>query len=95
MHTALGRFRLIGFLEGISFLMLLGIAMPLKYIASVPEPVTIIGAVHGFFFALYLIAIVMMKIMFRWSTLRVIGAVIAALVPFGPFILDARLRREL
>ncbi|MBO8165457.1 MAG: DUF3817 domain-containing protein [Brevibacillus sp.] len=94
MKTPLGRLRTIGYIEGISFLLLLGIAMPLKYYAGLPEAVTILGWLHGIFFVLYLIAVAHVTLMHRWPVLRVLGAVIASIVPFGPFILDARLRTE-
>jgi integral membrane protein len=90
--SALGRFRLIGYLEGLSFLILLGIAMPLKYVFDIPEPVTIIGGLHGFLFALYLIAIAVMTFLYRWRTLRSAAAIISAFVPFGPFIFERNIR---
>ncbi|WP_019121447.1 DUF3817 domain-containing protein [Brevibacillus massiliensis] len=94
LKTSLGRLRLIGYIEGVSFLLLLGIAMPLKYMAGFPEPVKIIGWLHGIFFVLYLLAVIQTTIAHRWSILRVLGAFLASIIPFGPFILDARLRRE-
>lgn len=94
LKTPLGRFRLVGILEGISFLVLLGIAMPLKYAADMPGPVSAVGAIHGFLFALYLVAIVYIAIVAKWKPLRIVGAVVAAFIPFGPFVLDYRLRRE-
>lgn len=94
LKTALGRFRLIGILEGISFLVLLLIAMPLKYYAGLLEVVTVVGMLHGLLFVLYVLAIVYITIVSRWKWVRVLGALIAAFVPFGPFVLDYRLRKE-
>lgn len=93
LRDALGRFRLIGYLEGISFLVLLFVAMPLKYWADLPDPVTIIGGIHGFLFALYLLAIALMAFYFKWRPIRILGALVAAMIPFGPFYFDQRLRR--
>ncbi|WP_134683996.1 DUF3817 domain-containing protein [Brevibacillus migulae] len=92
-NKALTVFRSIGMLEGLSFLVLLGIAMPLKYFADMPKAVTIVGALHGLFFVMYVLAIVYATIALRWRFLRVAGAFIAAFLPFGPFVFDAQLRK--
>ncbi|GIO04135.1 DUF3817 domain-containing protein [Brevibacillus reuszeri] len=94
MNTPLGRFRVIGILEGISYLVLLGIAMPLKYFLDVPAAVKIVGALHGLLFVLYILALAHVTLKNRWSIIRVIGAFIASLLPFGNFVLDARLKKE-
>jgi integral membrane protein len=93
-HKALSIFRKIGMLEGASFLILLGIAMPLKYFAGMPMAVTIVGALHGLLFVLYLLAIIYATISLRWKFGRVLGAFLAAFLPFGPFVFDARLRKN-
>lgn len=92
--TPLGRFRVVGIIEGISYLVLLGIAMPLKYFLDFPEAVKIAGSLHGLFFVLYILALAHVTIKNRWSMMRVAGAFLASLLPFGNFVLDARLRRE-
>ncbi|MDR7317214.1 DUF3817 domain-containing protein [Brevibacillus nitrificans] len=94
MNTALGRFRVIGIVEGISYLVLLGIAMPLKYWLDVPVAVKVAGSLHGLFFVLYILALAHVTFQKRWSILKVAGAFIASLLPFGNFVLDARLKRE-
>lgn len=95
LKSPLGRFRVIGIIEGISYLVLLGIAMPLKYYLDFPVAVKIAGALHGLFFVLYLLALAHVTFKNRWSILRVGGAFLASLLPFGNFVLDSRLRREL
>lgn len=92
--TPLNRFRVIGFAEGISFLLLLGIAMPLKYIFDFAIAVTIVGTIHGVLFVLYVLAIIYMLIAVRWSFLHALLALVASVIPCGPFILDARLLRD-
>jgi integral membrane protein len=94
LSTPLARLRTIGFLEGISFLVLIGIAMPLKYAAGRPEAVSVVGAVHGALFVLYVLAVAHVMFVRRWSIERALVAVIAAVVPFGPFVFDRSLRRE-
>ena len=94
LKTPIGRLRAIAFLEGISFLLLLGIAMPLKYLAGKPGMVNMVGWVHGLLFVLYLLSVAEVRAKRQWPMARVLGALIASVVPFGTFVLDARLRRE-
>ena len=85
--------RRIAWLEGVSFLVLLGVAMPLKYAAGNPLPVKVVGWIHGaLFVALCVVLLVVMRRR-RWPLGR--GALVfaAALVPFGPFLVDRRIAR--
>jgi integral membrane protein len=90
-QTALGRFRTIAIAEGISFLILLLIAMPLKYVAGIPEAVMVIGWLHGLLFISYMIAGLDVRKTHQWGAKKVATAVIAAFIPFGPFILDRKI----
>ena len=92
--TSIGRLRLIGISEGISFLVLLGIAMPLKYMFGIPLAVKIVGWLHGALFILYVGAVIQVKIEKDWPTSRAIIAFIAALLPLGTFVFDKSLRKE-
>ena len=92
--TTLGRFRLVGVLEGISYLVLLGIAMPLKYLADKPEAVKYVGWAHGVLFVAFCLLLVRVWIKYKWSFLKTTAAFIASLLPFGTFILDKKLRKE-
>ena|SRR5687768_6198979 len=95
-QTALGRFRTVAIAEGISFLVLLFIAMPLKYIAGIPQAVQIIGWIHGILFIAYMIAGLDVRKALNWDFKKVRFAVLAAFIPFGPFILDKKiLQKEL
>ncbi|MBD0384264.1 DUF3817 domain-containing protein [Paenibacillus sedimenti] len=85
----------VGLAEGASFLILLGIAMPLKYFFDLPQAVQIFGMAHGVLFVLYLLALAIVTWIHRWPFKRVLIAFIAAFLPFGPFILDGRLRKDL
>ncbi|WP_127497570.1 DUF3817 domain-containing protein [Paenibacillus glycanilyticus] len=85
-------FRWISYLEAISFLVLLGIAMPLKYMFDSPEAVAVTGGIHGLLFSVYLVAIAMMAVLFKWRMIRIAGAILAAFLPFGPFVLERRLK---
>ncbi len=92
--TPLGRFRAVALAEGLSFIVLLFIAMPLKYLAGMPLAVKVTGMLHGVLFVLYLLLLVEVGITYRWPAFRWVGAFGASLVPFGVFVLDARLRQE-
>ncbi len=93
-RTAIGRLRMIGLLEGLSYLLLLGIAMPLKYALDMPAMVSVVGMAHGILFVLFCFAALHVMILHRKSMLWGIGAFIASLLPFGTFVLDRRLRDE-
>lgn len=90
LKSSLGRLRIVAFLEGISFLLLLGIAMPLKYMAGIPEGVRIIGMAHGVLFVLYVLLLVQVGIEKNWSWTKGFLAFIASLIPFGTFYADAK-----
>jgi len=92
--TSLGRLRSIAFLEGISFLLLLGIAMPLKYILGIPQAVIAAGWAHGLLFMLYMAALLEVTVRHRWSFRKVLLSALASVTPGGPFLLEARLLRH-
>jgi integral membrane protein len=94
LRTSIGRLRAIGFVEGVSFLLLLGVAMPLKYFAGLPQAVTALGWIHGLLFIAFCIALTQAHQDAQWTIRRSAGALIAALLPFGPFVIDKRLREE-
>ncbi len=86
--SVLKQFRVIAIAEGISFLILLFIAMPLKYIADQPLAVKYTGWVHGILFVLYLYALLKVWMEWKWEINKVIMAFIASLLPFGTFYFD-------
>lgn len=93
LKRSLNTLRYVGWAEGSSFLILLGIAMPLKYLLDIPQAVRLVGMAHGFLFVLYLLAVAWVTILHRWPIRRVLGAFLAAFIPFGPFLLDRRIRK--
>lgn len=95
LTTPLGRLRLIGWLEGISFVLLLGVAMPLKYFAGEPGAVRVVGMAHGVLFLLYLLAAWHAHLEYRWPLKRTALLALASLLPFGPFVADRRILRGL
>ncbi|MFT2009493.1 DUF3817 domain-containing protein [Pontibacter sp. 13R65] len=93
-NTVIGRLRAIGILEGISFLLLLGIAMPLKYMAGIPEAVKFVGWAHGVLFVLYIGAVAQAAMDHNWSLKKIAISLFASLLPFGPFLIDGKLKKE-
>ncbi|UOB21002.1 DUF3817 domain-containing protein [Macrococcus armenti] len=81
-------FRFFGFLEGGSLLLLLFIAMPLKYFAGKPEVVTVVGAIHGFLFTVYIITLILLTIKTKWPVKWPAIGFLVAFIPFGTFVYD-------
>lgn len=88
------RLRVAGLAEGSSFLVLLGIAMPLKYFADWPLAVRVVGWVHGVLFLAFCYALLNAHRHAKWSLGRSGVFFIAGLLPFGPFLVDRALRDE-
>ncbi|CDL79127.1 DUF3817 domain-containing protein [Xenorhabdus cabanillasii] len=94
LSTPIGRLRVMGFVEGISFLLLLFVAMPLKYFAGFPIAVKVTGMAHGILFILFVFALIQVAIVHRKSILWLFGAFVSSVIPFGTFVLDAKLKNE-
>ncbi|MBT2682772.1 DUF3817 domain-containing protein [Bacillus sp. ISL-37] len=92
-NTAISRFRMMGLFEGGSLLVLVFIAMPLKYWAGFPEAVRFVGSLHGFLFVLYVLMIIYTTFKVRWSFLWAVSAFAVAFIPFGNMVLDRFLQR--
>ncbi|WP_445384661.1 DUF3817 domain-containing protein [Robiginitalea sp. IMCC44478] len=80
-------FRSVALLEGISYLMLFALSMPLKHWGDIPEPNLYIGYAHGFLFLAYLALAVMVWMERKWKIKQLIVMVAAGLLPFGTFYL--------
>ena len=92
---ALRQLRLVAWLEGTSFVVLLFIAMPLKYLAGLPLAVRIVGSVHGALFLVFLVALYRAGRERRWPLRRWVTAFVSSIVPFGTFVFDRSLRLEI
>lgn len=93
--TALRHLRLVALLEGSSFLVLLFIAMPLKYLADQPLAVRIVGSIHGLLFVIFMAALFRAGSVRRWPFRRAVHAFVSSIVPFGTFVFDRSLRHEI
>ncbi len=94
LNTQIGRLRIVGFIEGVSLLVILFITMPLKYFFDQPGANRIIGMIHGLLFILYVFYVIQSKIEYRWSFKKMMLALIASIIPFGTFWADAKLFRN-
>ena len=88
-NDTFSRFRLISFIEGISYLLLVFIAMPLKYMFDYPMAVKVVGMSHGVLFILFFVALVMAMNRYKWKFLG-FQLFVYSLIPFG-FILIERI----
>jgi integral membrane protein len=94
MNTPLKYFKAIALTEGWSYLVLLGIAMPLKYGAGFLWPVKYVGWLHGVLFVAYGASLLGVWFSEKWPFLRVLLAFIVSLVPFGTFWFDKKYLRS-
>lgn len=89
----LGRLRVLGMVEGTSTLLLFGVAMPLKYFADIPLAVTVVGSIHGMLFLALVSAFIAGIAHIPIPRALAAAGVAAAVIPFGPFLIDGRLKR--
>lgn len=99
-HSVERQLHTLGRIEGTSLLLLLAIAMPLKYLAGQPLAVLIVGSAHGFLWVLYVAALARVWLALRWPFGAVFVGGVASVLPFGPWWFEAwsasnpRLRAE-
>lgn len=86
-------FRQISYLEGLTLLLLLFVAMPAKYMAGFPLAVTVVGWVHGMLFIAYVASATSAASRFNWSSRFYYLVMIASVIPFGCFFLDRKLKQ--
>ena len=84
----------LGILEGISFLVLLGICMPLKYIYNIPEPTSVTGMAHGLLFMAYCAWVLIVANDYKWTQSEIFWALVASVLPFGTFMADKRIFKQ-
>jgi integral membrane protein len=93
LKTSIGRFRILAFTEGLSFIFILFITMPLKYMLNIPEPNMVIGMAHGILFLLYILAVIDLKIRKEWTIGLTFKSLLASIVPFGTFYMENKFFR--
>ena len=88
LKTQLGRLRILAFVEGLSFLAILFVTMPLKYFYGMPEPNKIIGMLHGVLFIAYVYAVIQITLDEKWNMKKMSLSLLASIIPFGTFWAD-------
>nr|WP_275691807.1 DUF3817 domain-containing protein [Psychrobacter glaciei] len=94
-NSALKNLTIMGYLEGTSFLLLLGIAMPLKYMLGIPEAVKYVGMAHGALFIAYILVLLIATSKIKMPLWAMPAGVLGSFLPFGPFIFDHLLKKRL
>ncbi|UJR79115.1 DUF3817 domain-containing protein [Sandaracinus amylolyticus] len=94
LSTPIGRLRLVALVEAVSYLVLLFVAMPLKYVWDLPLAVRVAGAVHGFLFVAFVVALFRAADARSWAWRRSALVFATSLVPFATFWIDRSLREE-
>lgn len=89
--TNIAKLRLLAFLEGLSFILLMGIGMPLKYMYEMPGPNLVIGMIHGILFIAYCLLVILVRSQEKWNLTTTFWALLAAFLPFGTFVADAQI----
>jgi integral membrane protein len=92
---ALTRYRVMAYVVGVWLLVLVLVAMPLKYLADSPAMVEIVGPVHGFLYLLYLVTVVDLGFRARWTPVRTVLVMLAGTIPFVSFVAERKVTREL
>ena len=92
MKNSVNQFRKIGIIEGYSYLLLLFIAMPLKYFMDYPIAVKVVGMAHGVLFILFCIMLALAWQKARWSLKESTLFFVASLIPFGTFYTDKKIK---
>ena len=94
-NTVLNNLTIAGYLEGTSFLLLLCIAMPLKYMLGISEAVKYIGMAHGALFIAYIVVLIFAASKIKMPLWALPAGVLGSFLPFGPFIFDYLLKKSL
>lgn len=87
-------FKIIALLEGISLLVLLFFAMPMKRIFGQPEYIFPVGMAHGLLFIAYIILAIMLKFEKDWSFKKLTVVSLASIIPFGTFYIEKKYLKE-
>jgi integral membrane protein len=88
------RYRVMAFVTGVLLLLLVFVAVPLKYFGHHPGPTAVIGTAHGFLFMVYLVATLDLGIRLRWPWLKLGLRMLAGTVPFAAFVVERRAHAE-
>ena len=94
LRCSIGRLRIISITEALSYLLLLGIAMPLKYLWDEPTAVRVLGMIHGVLFCIFCVALLDAKLTQKWKLKPPFWIFMASLVPFAPIWVELWLKKQ-
>lgn len=95
LNSTHGWLRMIGLAEGISLLLLMGVAMPLKYYMGMPEPNKVLGMLHGLLFIGYVVMVLMVQSEMKWKYTTTALLLAASIIPFGTIYADKKVFKKL
>lgn len=95
LKTHTGRLRITAFLEGLSFILLVGIAVPMKYLMNIKEATMVIGMIHGALFMLYVLLVFPVREEQSWNLKTTGFALLASILPFGTFVFDSKVLKKI
>ncbi|MBT8273715.1 MAG: DUF3817 domain-containing protein [Bacteroidia bacterium] len=87
-------FRIIALLEGLSYILLLFVAVPIKYLGNDPQYVKLLGMPHGLLFVAYVAMAILLNSDLKWSSKTFRQVLLAAIIPFGTFYIDRKILRS-
>jgi integral membrane protein len=90
MFSTLSIFRIVALLEGVSYILLLCIATPIKYLLHDAQYVKLLGMPHGLLFIAYIAFAILFKKEFSWNNNQFLIVLLAAIIPFGTFYIDKK-----
>ncbi|NMH94001.1 DUF3817 domain-containing protein [Pseudonocardia bannensis] len=95
MSTALRAYRIAAWVTGIGLLLLVFVAMPLKYFFDEPRPVALIGMAHGFLYMIYIVCTLILAERCRWKPLQALLVLLAGTVPIASFIAERKVTHQI
>ena len=95
VRAALKRYRVIAYVVGVMLLVLVFVAMPLKYLGDDPSAVNVVGPLHGFLYVVYLLGAFDLARRVRWSLGRMVMVALAGTIPFLSFYAERKVSHEL
>ena len=94
MLTLFKSFKVVAFLEGLSYILLLFIAVPIKYMAGDPQFVKLLGMPHGVLFLAYIVLAIMLASEMKWTKKTLVIVLLASIIPFGTFYVDRKYLKQ-
>ncbi|MGH8868563.1 MAG: DUF3817 domain-containing protein [Actinomycetes bacterium] len=94
MSSALTRYRVMAYVVGVMLLVLVLVAMPLKYAGDNESLVSVVGPLHGFLYVLYLLTVLDLAVRYRWTLLRSVAVMLAGTIPFLSFVAERKVTQQ-